>query len=96
MSKTCQDYTDDVFMPYIVQQLNNVHRLDVVWDLYISENFKASTWQKRGHGQRWMVSPSAPIFFRLEMIYEMIETSRILLPFLQKELTNERCLANRL
>ena len=30
LSKTFQDYTDGVFIPYIVQHLNNVHRLDIV------------------------------------------------------------------
>ena len=38
LPKTFQDYTDDVFMPYILQQLNSVHRLDVVRDVYIAEN----------------------------------------------------------
>ena len=60
VSKTFQDFTDDVFMVCIVQQLNNVHRLDVVWGVYIAESLKTSTRQKRGHGQQ-RVSPSAPI-----------------------------------
>ena len=51
LSKTFQDYTDDALMPYIMQQLNSVHRLDVVWDVYIAESLKTSTRQKRGHGQ---------------------------------------------
>ena len=68
--KTFQDYTDGVFMPYIVQQLNSVHRLDVVRDVYIAENLKTSTRQKRGHGQQRKASPSAleRIPFRLERI----------------------------
>ena len=61
LSKTFQDYTDNVFMSYIVQQLNSVHRLDVVRDVYIAENLKTSTRQKRSHGQQRKVSPSAPI-----------------------------------
>ena len=61
LPKTFQDYTDDVFMPYIVQQLNSEHRLDVVRDAYIAENIKTSTRQKRGHGQQRKVSPPAPI-----------------------------------
>ena len=61
LPKTFQDYTDDVFMPYIMQQLNSIHRLDVVRDVYIAENLKTSTKQKRGHGQQRKVSPSAPI-----------------------------------
>ena len=61
LSKTFQDYTDDVFMSYIVQQLNSVHRLYVVRDVYIAENLKTSTRQKRGHGQQRKVVPSAPI-----------------------------------
>ena len=48
-------------MPYIVQQLNSVHRLDVIRGVYIAENLKTSTRQKRGHGEQRKVSPSAPI-----------------------------------
>ena len=61
LSKTFQDYTDDVIMLYIMQQLNNVHRLDVVWDAYIAESLITNTRQKRGHGHQRKVSPSAPI-----------------------------------
>ena len=61
LSKTFQVYTEGVFIPYIVQQPNHVHRLDVVWDVYFAESAKTSTRQKRCHGQWRKVSPSAPI-----------------------------------
>ena len=60
-SRTFQEFSDAVFMPYILSQLEGVSRLDVVWDVYLPDSLKTCTRQKRGHGQRRMVSASAPI-----------------------------------
>ena len=90
--KTFRDYTDYVFMPYIVLQLNNVHRLDVVWDVYIAENLKTSTRQKSGHEQRWKVSPSAPSDWKGFLRNDT--NKKDLFAFLAKELKNAKCLAN--
>ena len=89
LSKTFQDYTDDVFMSYIVQQLNSVHRLDVIRDVYIAENLKTSTRQKRGHGQQRKVSPSAPIPSDWKGFLRNDANKQDLFAFLAKEI--EKC-----
>ena len=89
LSKTFQDYTDDVFMPYIVQQLNSVHRLHVARDVYIAESLKTSTKQKRGHGQQSKVSPSAPIPSDWKGFLQNDANKQDLFAFLAKEI--EKC-----
>ena len=89
LPKTFQDYTDDVFMSYIVQQLNSVHRLDVVRDVYIAENLKTSTRQKSGHEQQRKVSPSAPIPSDWKGFLRNDANKQDLFAFLAKEI--EKC-----
>ena len=36
-AKTFQEYVNMVFAPYITTQLEKVHRLDIVWDVYLPE-----------------------------------------------------------
>ncbi|CAG2217771.1 unnamed protein product [Mytilus edulis] len=60
-SKTFEDYFNDIFMPYIHDQLRFVSRLDVVWDEYISNSLKASTRCKRGKGVRRRVLPDSRV-----------------------------------
>ena len=61
VAKTFQDYADNVFIPYILRQLETVSRIDVVWDLYLPGSLKAATREKRGSGLRRRVSPKAAI-----------------------------------
>ena len=56
-----QSYATDVFMPYVISQLQHVDRLDIVWDLYMADNLKADTCSKRGKGVRRRVEPSTVI-----------------------------------
>ncbi|KAK3737870.1 hypothetical protein QZH41_006348, partial [Actinostola sp. cb2023] len=53
---TFDDYADKVFIPYLLQQLQDIPRLDVVWDRYIPDSLKASTRDKRGKGTRRKVA----------------------------------------
>ena len=76
-------------MPHIVQQLNSVHRLDVVRDVYTAESFKTSTRQKRGHGQRKKVRVTISLQTG-KVSYEMMQTSRNLFAFLAKEIEKYR------
>ena len=59
--KTLQEYSDKVFLPYIVQSLENVQRLDLVFDEYIPNTLKASTREKRGICARRKVLPSVTV-----------------------------------
>ena len=59
--KTFQEYSDKVFLPYIVQSLENVQRLDLVSDEYIPNSLKASSREKRGICARRNVLPSVTV-----------------------------------
>ena len=37
IAKTFRVYATDVFVPYILSQLQHVERLDIVWDRYIAD-----------------------------------------------------------
>ena len=43
-----KEYAESVFMPYIHRCLNHVHRVDIVWDRYITDSLKQSTRESRG------------------------------------------------
>ena len=49
-TKTFQDYADMVFRSYILSQLQNANRVDIVWDVYMEDSLKAATREKRGKG----------------------------------------------
>jgi len=57
-AKTFQDYVNIVFAPYISTQLEKVHRLDFVWDIYLADSLKGTTRKKRGKGIRKRAVPS--------------------------------------
>ena len=58
---TFNEYADKVFMPYLMKQLGNTTRLDIVWDTYIVDSLKESTRTKRGKGVRRKVSGSTKL-----------------------------------
>ena len=47
---TFKDYADNVFMPWILKQLDNHKRIDIVWDSYKPNSLKETTQGKRGTG----------------------------------------------
>ena len=57
-AKNFQEYMNIVFAPYISTQLEKVHRLDLVWDVYLPDSLKGTTIQKRGKGLRKRMAPS--------------------------------------
>ena len=50
--KSFEDYASPVFIPFIKGQLQNVKRLDAVFDEFIPNSLKATTRSKRGKGVR--------------------------------------------
>ena len=60
-AKTFEDYAHQVFIPYILSQLNTVSRLTLVWDSYVTDSLKSTARAKCGKGVRWRVIASAPI-----------------------------------
>ena len=47
---TFEEYFDSVFAPYILRQLKDVQRLDIVWDIYKNDSLKKATREKQGSG----------------------------------------------
>ena len=62
MTKTFDKFAQQVFIPYLEIQLRNVSRLDLAWDMYISDSLKGSARTKRGKGihRRVVGSPTLP------------------------------------
>lgn len=58
---TFEEYFDSVVAPYILRQLEDVKRLDIVWDVYKDDSLKKVTREKRGSGQRRKVLLSTRI-----------------------------------
>ena len=59
--KTFHDYAQLVFLPCIERMLQDVVRIDVVWDTYVEDSLKAQTRMNRGSGNHIRVSNSTNI-----------------------------------
>lgn len=86
MSKNFQEYSDKVFVPYILKQLEKVKRIDVVWDVYRTDSLKQTTRQNRGTGQRRRVTTSSRIPTNWKCFLRSDENKTELFEFLAKEL----------
>ena len=58
---TFDKYAEQVFIPHIDSQLQDTQRLYIVWDEYLEDILKESTWDKRGKGVGRKVFGSAKI-----------------------------------
>ena len=59
LTKTFEEYVDNIFLPYILRTLESASRVDIVFDVYSSDSLKASTRESRGCGVSRRVLPSA-------------------------------------
>ena len=59
--KTIHDYSQLVLLPYIERMLQDVVRIDIVWDTYMEDSLKAQTRMNRGSGNHLRVSNSTDI-----------------------------------
>ena len=55
-SKEITSLCQNVFLPYIECMLQDVVRIDVVWDTYVEDSLKAQTRMNRGSGNHLRVS----------------------------------------
>ena len=60
-SSTFEEYFSTVFATYVLKQLENSKRVDLVWDVYRDDSLKKSLREKRGAGQRRKVMGSKRI-----------------------------------
>ncbi|KAK1893845.1 Pantothenate kinase [Dissostichus eleginoides] len=42
--KTFNEYTQEIFIPYLNRKLGHVTRLDLVWDRYLESCYKSKVW----------------------------------------------------
>ena len=56
VARTFAEYADKVFIPFVMYQLQQAHRVDCVWDRYIANSIKEATRQHRGCSIRTKVS----------------------------------------
>ena len=54
--KTFAEYAQKVFIPFLLQLLQQAGRVDCVWDRYLPQSIKEATREHRGHGARTKVS----------------------------------------
>jgi hypothetical protein len=51
-AKTFEEYAQQSFLPYVMHQLQNVKRLDIIWDEYVPDSLQSMTRSERGKGIR--------------------------------------------
>ena len=59
--RTFKDYSQLVFLPYIQRMLQEVFRVDIVWDIYKEDSLKTQTRQDRGSGYHLRVENTTQI-----------------------------------
>ena len=82
-SKTFQEYSETVLLPYETNQLRNVVRVDVEWDRYLPGSLKDSARSKRGKGIRRRVRPDT----RIQGNWTAFENKEELFLFMAEQLT---------
>ena len=87
-AKTFADYAHEVFTPYVMSQLRNVSRVDVVWDEYLPDSLKAETRSKRGKGIRRRVEPSSLLPSNWQQFLRIDQNKTELFAFLSTSVTS--------
>ncbi len=87
-AQTFSDYASKVFWPYITAQLQNVQRVDLVWDEYVQGSLKAYTQSRRGKGSRRRVEPSNALPRNWKEFLRNDDNKAELFSFLSLETTN--------
>lgn len=86
-AKTFLEYAQSVFSPYILSQLRQVERLDIVWDQYLTDSLKTEARSKRGKGVRRRVEPSSVIPGNWQAFLRIDDNKTELFSFLAKCVT---------
>ena len=88
--KTFSDYAEQVYLPYIKEQLRKVQRVDVVWDRYIHNSLKAHMRDKRGTGVRRKVEPNGRLPGNWAKFLRVAYNKRELFIYLARSTSNIR------
>ena len=60
-TQTFKDYAEKTFVPFIKSQLQDIQRLDIIWDQYLENSLKMQAREGRGIGCRRRVSDKTVI-----------------------------------
>ena len=82
--KTFADYANNIFIPYLQNQLKSIQRLDLVWDRYIPNSLKNSTRENRGQGVRRKVTADGVLQKNWNSFLRCDDNKKELFPFLSK------------
>ena len=86
-AKTFQEYTDNVFIPYVRRQLESTNRVDVIWDVYRVDSLKAEVRERRGAGIRRRVLSASQIPRNWKSFLRVSENKSELFHFLAEEVS---------
>jgi len=88
---TFDQYADQVFLSYVMKQLESSRRVDVVWDKYIPTSIKESTREKRGKGIRRRVEGSNKLPGNWADFLRDSTNKQELFKFLSSKIANMKC-----
>ena len=75
--KAFKDYSQPEFLPYLECMLQEVGRLDIVWDVYKEDILKAQIRQNRGAGNHLRVANNTNIPGNWNTFFIVIQTKRV-------------------
>ena len=81
-AKTFDEYSQQVFIPYIFSQLRSVSRVDLVWDTYKDDSLKGIARAMRGKGVRRHVVGKAALTGNWQNFLRIDSNKRYLFSFL--------------
>ena len=87
-AKTFDDYSQNIFLPYIKLQLKSASRVDIVWDEYFENSLKSQTRSKRGKGVRRRVEASANLPGNWQQFLRIDANKTELFSFLANHITH--------
>ena len=94
-SRTFQEYSEEVFKPYVTKQLRNLHRLDIIWDEYLTDSLKATARSQRGRGVRRRVKPDTRLPGNWEAFLRNDENKAELFSYLAEQSVAVECLPHQ-
>ena len=84
-ARSFQDYADMVFSSYILSQLQNTNRVDIVWDVHMEDSLKATTREKRGKGVQRRVASTTVLPSKWKDFLHLNDNKTEIFRFLSKQ-----------
>ena len=87
---TFQEYAGNVFIAYVVKQLQTANRIDVIWRVYQPDSLKKATREKRGTATRRTVTPFSRIPGNWKIFLQVDENKTEPFAFLAQQVERTR------